>query len=143
MVRSPHALSTLLWISRELDIVGDLTATVATPSALLAWAHALPEPVICAWRAEDSGTRYVHVSATCRRAPLRGQLTAVLNAEHHRAFWLALLAEGDLAPGEEQLLPPSALLAAWSTTTPPPSASTTRITPKTLLPPATGRRDAS
>jgi hypothetical protein len=75
MVRYPPALFTPLRISRELDIVGDLTATLDTPSALLAWAHALPEPVLCAWRAEDSGTRYIHVSALCRRAPLRGQLT--------------------------------------------------------------------
>ena len=35
-------LTTLLRISSELDIIGDVTATVATPSELLAWAHALP-----------------------------------------------------------------------------------------------------
>jgi hypothetical protein len=58
-------------------------------------------------------------------------------------LWSALLAGGDLAPGDEQLLPLSALLAAWSTTTPPPGVNTTRITPTTLLPPATDRRDAS
>jgi hypothetical protein len=139
----PHTLSTPLRISRELDIVGDLTATLDTPSALLAWAHALPEPVLCAWRAEDSGTRYIHVSALCRRAPLRGQVTAERGADHHRPFWSALLAGGDLAPGDEQLLPLSALLTACSTTTPPPGVNTTRITPTTLLPPATDRRDAS
>jgi hypothetical protein len=96
MFRYPHALSTPLRISRELDIVGDLTATVDTPSALLAWAHALPEPVLCAWRAEDSGTCYIHhVSALCRRAPLCGQVTAARGADHHRPFWSALLARGD------------------------------------------------
>jgi hypothetical protein len=41
-----HQLATLLRISSELDIIGDVTATVATPSELLAWAHALPEPTI-------------------------------------------------------------------------------------------------
>ena len=55
MLRSPNTLSTLLRISSDLDIAGDVTATVETPSALLVWAHALPEPTICAWRAEDSG----------------------------------------------------------------------------------------
>lgn len=143
MLRSPHTVSRLLQISRELDIVGDVTATVDTPSALLAWAHALPEPAICAWRAEDSGTRYVHVSAPCRRALIRGQVTAVLNADPHRAFWSALLAEGDLAPGDERLLPLSALAAAWSTTTPPPDANTAHLTPTTPLAPPTDRRDAS
>ena len=58
MLRSPNALSTLLRISRDLDIVGDVTATVDSPSALLAWTHALPEPIIRAWRADDSATRY-------------------------------------------------------------------------------------
>jgi hypothetical protein len=86
-----HQLSTLLRISSELDIVGDVTATVATPSDLLAWAHALPEPSICAWRADDSGNRYVQVSATCHRNPLHGQFTAVLTGDDHRPFWAALL----------------------------------------------------
>jgi hypothetical protein len=135
MLRSPHTLSTLLRISGELDIIGDLTATVDDPSALLAWAHALPEPIICAWRAEDSGVRYVHVSASCPRSPLRGQVTAVLNAEHHRSFWSALLTEGDLAPGHEQLLPLSALVAAWSTTRYQPGAHTKPIAPTTPVAP--------
>jgi hypothetical protein len=135
MLRSPHTLSTLLRISSELDIIGDLTATVDDPSALLAWAHTLPEPIICAWRAEDSGTRYVHISASCHRAPLRGQITAVLNAEPHRAFWSALLTEDELAPGHEQLLPLSALVAAWSTTRPQPRDHTRPITPTTAAAP--------
>jgi hypothetical protein len=109
-----HQLSTLLCISSELDIIGDVTATVATPSDLLAWAHALPEPTICAWRAEDSGTRYVQVSAVCHRNPVHGRVTAVLTADDHRAFWTALLPDGDLAAGAEALLSLSALTAAWT-----------------------------
>jgi hypothetical protein len=58
MLRLPNTLSTLLRISRGLDIVGDVTAIVDSPSALLAWAHALPEPTIGVWRAEDFGIRY-------------------------------------------------------------------------------------
>jgi hypothetical protein len=135
MLRSPNTLSTLLRISRDLDIVGDVTATVDTPSALLAWAHALPEPIIRAGRADDSTTRYVHVSATCHRAPLRGQVTAVLNAEPHRAFWSALLPQDDLTPGQQQLLPLSTLIAAWSTTTPQPGDHTRSITPTTSVAP--------
>jgi hypothetical protein len=143
MLRSPNTLSTLLRISRDLDIVGDVTATVDTPSALLAWAHALPEPIICAWRADDSATRYVHVSAGCHRAPIRGQVTAVLNAEPHRAFWSALFTEDDLTPGQEQLLPLSALVAAWSTTTPQPGDHTRPLTPTTPVAPTTqNSRDA-
>jgi hypothetical protein len=120
MLTSPntHQLSTLLRISSGLDIVGDVTATVDTPSALLAWAHALPEPTIRAWRAEDSGNRYLQVTAICHRTPLHGQVTAVLTGEDHRPFWSALLPEGDLTAGEEQLLPLSALVAAWSTAAP-------------------------
>jgi hypothetical protein len=143
MLRSPNTLSTLLRISRDLDIVGDVTATVDTPSALLAWAHALPEPIIRAWRADDSTTRYVHVSATCHRAPLRGQVTAVLNTEGHHAFWSALLTEDDLTPGQQQLLPLSTLIAAWSTTSPPPDDHTRPTSPTTPVAPTTqNRRDA-
>ncbi len=39
-------LARLLRISSELDIVGDVTATVAISSELLAWAHALSEPTM-------------------------------------------------------------------------------------------------
>jgi hypothetical protein len=113
-----HQLSTLLRISSELDIVGDVTATVTTPSTLLAWAHALPEPTICAWRTEDSNNRYVQVTATCHRNPVHGRVTAVLTGDDHHPFWAALLPEGDLAAGEEQFLPLSALAAAWSATSP-------------------------
>lgn len=111
-------LTTLLLISSELDIIGDVTATVATPSELLAWAHSLSEPTLCAWRAEDSTNRYVQVTAACHRNPVHGRVTAVLTGDDHRPFWAALLPDGDLAAGEEQLLPLSALIAAWSATSP-------------------------
>jgi len=111
-------LSTLLRISSELDIVGDVTATVTNPSALVAWAYALPEPTICAWRAEDSGNRYVQITAACHRNPVHGQVTAVLTADEHYTFWIALLPDGDLAAGDERIVPLSALATAWSTTVP-------------------------
>jgi hypothetical protein len=119
-----HQWSTLLLISSELDIIGDVTATVTNPSDLLAWAHALPDPTICAWRAEDSGNRYVHVTAACHRTPIHGRVTAVLPGDDHRLFWAVLLPE-DLAAGEEQLLPLSALVTAWSATAPAPSVENT------------------
>jgi hypothetical protein len=109
---NPKQLSTLLRISTELDIVGDVTATVDNPSALLTWAYALPEPTICAWRAEDSGNRYVQVTATCHRTPLHGNVAAVLTGDGHRTFWFALVVEGDRAPGEDQVLPIGALTSA-------------------------------
>ncbi|MBV8541639.1 MAG: hypothetical protein JO063_15450 [Pseudonocardiales bacterium] len=135
-----HQLSTLLRLSSELDIVGDLTATVANPSDLLAWAHALPEPSICAWRAEDSGNRYVHVTAACHRNPVHGRVTAILTGDDHRSFWVALLPEGDLAAGEERLLSLSALATAWSALALEPSAENT---PEPLAPPETDSRDAT
>ena len=80
-------LSILLRISRELDVVGDVTATVDQPSDVLAWATVLPEPTIGAWRAEDSGHRYVQVTAPHHRDPIHGRVTAVLPCEAHREFW--------------------------------------------------------
>jgi hypothetical protein len=119
-----YQLSTLLRISSELDIIGDVTTTVTNPSDLLAWAHALPDPTICAWRAADSGNRYVHVTAACHRTPIHGRVTAVLAGDDHRLFWAVLLPE-DLAAGQEQLLPLSALVTAWSATAPAPSVENT------------------
>ncbi|HEX6403248.1 MAG TPA: hypothetical protein VF003_08860 [Pseudonocardiaceae bacterium] len=72
---------------------------------------------------------------------MRGQITAVLNADHHRSFWSALLPEGDLAAGAEQLLPLSALVAAWSTTT-PLSGTTAGPTTARPAPAPTPSRDA-
>jgi hypothetical protein len=68
----------LLRISRELDVCGDLTATVDNPSELIAWATVLTNPTVKAWRPQDSGCRFVHVSADHHRAPVRGHVSAVL-----------------------------------------------------------------
>jgi hypothetical protein len=106
-------LSILLRISRELDVVGDVTATVDQPSDVLAWAAVLPEPSIGAWRAEDSGHRYVQVTAPHSRDPIHGRVTAVLPCDAHREFWDELLPK-DLEPGEEQKLSLQELGAAWT-----------------------------
>jgi hypothetical protein len=146
MLTSPNAqqLSTLLRISNGLDIVGDVTATVDSPSTLLAWAYALPAPTICAWRAEDSGNRYVQVTATCHRSPLHGKVAAVLPGDDHLPFWSALLPEGDLAPGAERLLALSALAAAWSTTTLEADAGTNELhLPTRVVRPSMDTRDGS
>jgi hypothetical protein len=106
-------LSILLRISRELDVVGDVTATVDQPSDVLAWATVLPEPTIGAWRAEDSGNRYVQVTAPHHRDPIHGRVTAVLPCEAHREFWDELLPK-DLEPGQEQVLSLHELGSAWT-----------------------------
>jgi hypothetical protein len=106
-------LSILLKICRELDVVGDATATVDQPSDLLAWAAVLPEPAIGAWRAEDSGSRFVQVTAPHHRAPIHGRVTAVLPCDPHREFWDELLPK-DLEPGQEQKLSLRELGAAWT-----------------------------
>jgi len=80
-------LSVLLRISRELDIVGDVTATVDNPSELVAWANILSDPTVAAWRGEDSGHRYVQVTATHMHEPVRGRVTAVLQCDQHQQFW--------------------------------------------------------
>lgn len=141
----PHQVSTLLRLSRELDIVGDVTVTVATPSDLLAWAHTLPTPSIGAWRAADSTHRYVHVSATSHRNPVHGRITAVLSGDDHHSFWTALLPQRDLPPGGEALLPLRALVTAWSTATLEPESATetpTTSTPGSHTPPETDTHDA-
>lgn len=61
--KDARELAILLRISRELDVVGDVTATVDNPSELLAWALILAHPQVLAWRATDSAT------ATCKSAP--------------------------------------------------------------------------
>ena len=76
--KDARELAILLRISRELDIVGDISATVDNPSELLAWATILTNPAIVAWRAKDSGNRYLQVTADHQRAPVRGRVTAVL-----------------------------------------------------------------
>ena len=106
-------LSILLRISSELDIVGDVTATVESPSELLAWADLLADNAILAWRAEDSGNRYIQVTARRRRAPVHGQVAAVLPCEQHREFWDEILTE-DLKPGTERPLTRKELADAWT-----------------------------
>lgn len=106
-------LAILLRISRELDIVGDVTATVDDPSELVAWALILSGPHVLAWRATDSGHRYVHVSAHRRRAPVRGRVTAILDCEQHVDYWNALQLAG-LRPGDRRELDTSALSSAWA-----------------------------
>lgn len=115
MYPSKHAreLAILLRISRELDIVGDLSATVDNPSELLAWAHILTDATIAAWRAEDSGHRYLQVTADHRRAPIRGRVAAVLACEHHPEFWEALGLKS-LAPGSTRILRTKDLSEAWA-----------------------------
>ena len=62
-------LAILLRISRELDVCGDLTATVGNPSELIAWGSVLSDPKVLAWQAHDSGCRFVQVGADHHRAP--------------------------------------------------------------------------
>ncbi|WP_256842648.1 hypothetical protein [Ornithinimicrobium cryptoxanthini] len=107
-------MSILLRISRELDVVGDITATVDNPSELLAWARILSDPTIAAWRADDSGHRYLQVTAFHRRSPVHGQVTAVLHCgPPHYGFWDQLI-PGDLEQGGRRLLSLKDLAAAWS-----------------------------
>jgi hypothetical protein len=105
-------LAVLLRISRELDVCGDITATVDSPSELIAWASMLATPTVLAWRTQDSGCRFVHVAADHHRAPIRGHVTAVLSCEQHPEFWDALHLD-DLQPGRTRALSISDLAEAW------------------------------
>jgi hypothetical protein len=107
-----HELAILLRISRELDVCGDLTATVDNPSELIAWASVLTDPAVLAWRARDSGCRFVHVDADHQRAPVRGHVSAILSCEKHPEFWDALHVE-DLEPGRARSLKINNLAEAW------------------------------
>ncbi|MFL6022459.1 MAG: hypothetical protein ACJ72O_03900 [Marmoricola sp.] len=111
--KDARELAILLRISRELDIVGDVSATVDNPSELIAWANILTEPEILAWRARDSGHRYIQVSARRQRAPVRGCITAVLGSDQHLSFWKALALD-HLTVGGFQPLTLSQLSDAWS-----------------------------
>lgn len=115
MYRSQDAreLSILMRISRELDIVGDVTATVDNPSELLAWASVLTDPTIVAWRSADSGRRYLQVTAERRREPVRGRIAAVLHCDEHRQFWNEMIPT-DLERGGEQPHRVADLSAAWT-----------------------------
>ena len=115
MYRSKDAreLAILMRISRELDVVGDLTATVDNPSELLAWALILSKPTVLAWRATDSGHRYVHVTADRTRPPIRGRITAVLACDQHADYWDALGLDR-LTPGDRHELTVDDLSSAWA-----------------------------
>jgi hypothetical protein len=111
--KDARELMILLRISRELDVVGDLTATVDNPSELLAWSLVLSRPGVLAWRAGDSGHRYLHVTAQRTREPIRGRVTAVLPCEQHQEFWSALGLD-QLAAGERRNLSIDDLSSAWA-----------------------------
>src|SRR5690349_6098217 len=115
-------LGILLKISRELDVCGDLTATVDNPSELIAWASVLSHPAIVAWQATHSHCRFIQVSADHRRAPVRGHVAAVLTCDEHAEFWDALDL-GDLPPGRTRSLSLKDLSTAWEALplTPPDS----------------------
>jgi hypothetical protein len=129
-------LAILLRISRELDVCGDLTATVDNPSELIAWGSVLVDPQVLAWRAQDSGCRFVQVGADHHRAPVRGHVTAVLSCDQHPDFWDALPVE-NLEAGVTRSLSLRELAQAWeampisppdSWTTPePPPESPDRV----------------
>ena len=110
--REAREIAILLRISRELDVCGDLTATVDNPSELIAWASVLTEPAIVAWQAADSRSRFLQVSADHHRAPVRGHIAAVLTCDQHREFWDALEL-ADLPPGRTQTLTLKDLSTAW------------------------------
>jgi hypothetical protein len=134
MYPSPQAreLGILLRISRELDVCGDLTATVDNPSELIAWASLLAEPTVLAWRPQDSGCRFVQVSADHHRAPVRGRVSAVLSCEQHAQFWDALHLD-DLEPGRTRALSVGDLAKAWETM--PLTLSEDQVRPDTPPPP--------
>lgn len=136
--KDAHELAILLRISRELDVVGDLTATVDTPSELLAWALVLTNPEIVAWRAGHSGHRYLHVTAHRNRAPIRGCVTAVLPCDHHEEFWNALGLD-QLATGDRRPLAVEALSSAWEVMPVTPTATNSGLdeTEGTQPPPTT------
>jgi hypothetical protein len=132
-------LTVLLRMSRELDVCGDLTATVDSPSELIAWARVLADAGVLAWRAQDSGSRFVHVTADHHRAPIRGHVTAVLSCEQHPEFWDALDLT-TLEAGRTRTLTLSDLVEAWEVmpVTPPhlesapePPSPTDAVTPTT------------
>ncbi len=111
--KDARELAVLLRISREIDVVGDVTATVDNPSELLAWALVLGDAEVVAWRAGDSGHRYLQVAARRSRAPIRGCITAVLPCERHEEFWSALGLD-QLAAGDRSPLNAEHLSSAWA-----------------------------
>jgi hypothetical protein len=111
--KDAREVAILLRISRELDVVGDVTATVDNPSELLAWATILANPDVIAWRSQDPDHCYLQVTADHRGAPVRGRVAAVLPCEHHQEFWRALGLE-TLEPGMAKHLGIDDISDAWS-----------------------------
>lgn len=129
--KDARELALLLRISCELDIVGDVSATVDNPSELIAWAAILADATIAAWRGQDSGHRYLQVTAEHRRAPVRGRIAAVLPCEQHQEFWQALHLD-KLGPGQTRNLAAADLSTAWSTLPlTPPEPETVQPGPST------------
>lgn len=110
--REARELAILLRISRELDICGDVTATVDNPSEILAWAAILTRPLVRAWRAQHSGHRFIQVTSEHRRAPVRGHVAAVLDCEQHEEFWTECGLD-TLEPGATRDLRTADLARAW------------------------------
>lgn len=133
--KTARELTMLLRVSRELDVVGDVSATVDNPSELLAWATILASPTVVAWRAQDSGHRYIQATADHQRAPIRGRIAAVLPCEQHPEFWQALNLDG-LNPGEKRPLTLAALSTAWAAMPITPA----HLDPPTPAPPATAEQ---
>ena len=111
--RATRELGILLRISRELDIVGDLTAVVDNPSELLAWANTLTNPAVTAWRANGSGACYVQVSAAHTREPVHGHITALMYCDQHPEFWHELTHDHAPDSGTKYPLTPADLSRAW------------------------------
>ena len=111
--REARELAALLRMSHELDVVGDVTASVDSPSELLAWAAVLVSPDVVAWVAQDSGHRFLQVTAKHHRAPVHGRVTAVLDGDDHPEFWSALGLQA-LEPGTVKHLRVADLSSAWS-----------------------------
>lgn len=109
-------MGVLLRLSQSIDVVGDVSVTVANPSELLAWANTLSDPGIFAWRGHISGNRFVHVTAVNGSNPIHGRVTAVLRADQHIHFWKTLIPDGDLEPGDELSLTAVQLADAWDST---------------------------
>jgi hypothetical protein len=74
--KDARELGILLRISRDLDVVGDVTATVDNPSELLAWALVLADPTssrgvprtpdTATYRLPPTGTALPSVAASLR-----------------------------------------------------------------------------
>jgi len=80
---------------------------------LLARATTLTDPTLLAWRAADSGSRFLQVSATHARELIRGQVTAVLHCDQHLEFWHELNHTHDLDAGEKKPMTLADLSRAW------------------------------